>query len=50
MLIDRDDINKKNVMVFLPSAFHEGEIFFDFSLTVKAAPHECVIRTCQPKT
>ena len=22
---------------------------FDFSLTVKAAPHECVIRTSQPK-
>ena len=25
-------------------------VFFDFSLTVKAAPHECVIRTGQPKT
>ena len=23
-------------------------IFFDFLLTVKAAPHECVIRTGQP--
>ena len=23
-------------------------IFFDFSFTVKAAPHECVIRTGQP--
>ena len=23
-------------------------VFFDFSLTVKAAPHECVIRTSQP--
>ena len=23
-------------------------IFFDLSLTVKAAPHECVIRTGQP--
>ena len=22
--------------------------FFDFSLTVKAAPHECLIRTGQP--
>ena len=22
--------------------------FYDFSLTVKAAPHECVIRTGQP--
>ena len=26
------------------------EVFFNFSLTVKAAPHECVIRTGQPKT
>ena len=25
-------------------------VFFDFLLTVKAAPHECVIRTGQPKT
>ena len=24
------------------------EIFFDFFLSVKAAPHECVIRTGQP--
>ena len=23
-------------------------LFLDFSLTVKAAPHECVIRTGQP--
>ena len=23
-------------------------VFFDFSLTVNAAPHECVIRTGQP--
>ena len=23
-------------------------VLFDFSLTVKAAPHECVIRTSQP--
>ena len=23
-------------------------VLLDFSLTVKAAPHECVIRTCQP--
>ena len=23
-------------------------VFFDFSLTVKAAPYECVIRTGQP--
>ena len=26
------------------------KVIFDFSLTVKAAPHECVIRTGQPKT
>ena len=26
------------------------KVFFDFSLTVKAAPHECVIRTGQPLT
>ena len=25
-------------------------IFLDFSLTVKAAPHECEIRTKQPKS
>ena len=25
-------------------------ILLDFSLSVKAAPHECVIRTGQPKT
>ena len=23
-------------------------VFFDFSITVKAVPHECVIRTGQP--
>ena len=28
--------------------FHKLTVFFDFSLTVKAAPHECVIRTGQP--
>ena len=26
------------------------QLFFDFSLTVRAAPHECAIRTGQPKT
>ena len=26
----------------------EVNILLDFSLTVKAAPHECVIRTSQP--
>ena len=28
----------------------QEKVFFDVSLTVKAAPHECVIRTGQPKT
>ena len=27
-----------------------AKVFFDFSLNVKAAPRECVIRTGQPKT
>ena len=26
----------------------EFKVLLDFSLTVKAAPHECVIRTSQP--
>ena len=26
----------------------ETMVLLDFSLTVKAAPHECVIRTSQP--
>ena len=26
----------------------DANIFFEFSLTVMAAPHECVIRTGQP--
>ena len=31
------------------STYHElALILLDFSLTVKAAPHECVIRTSQP--
>ena len=25
------------------------QVLLDFSLTVKAVPHECVIRTSQPK-
>ena len=25
-----------------------ADVFFDFSLAVKAAPHECVIRTGRP--
>ena len=28
---------------------HIPEVIFDFSLTIKAAPHECVIRTGQPQ-
>ena len=30
------------------SCIFESTVLFDFSLTVKAAPHECVIRTGQP--
>ena len=29
---------------------YQVEVFFDFSLTVKAVPHECVIRTGQSQT
>ena len=28
--------------------YNVNRILLDFSLTVKAAPHECVIRTSQP--
>ena len=28
--------------------FYNIKVFFDFSLTVQAARHECVIRTGQP--
>ena len=31
-----------------PRETYFNMVFFDFSLTVKAAPHECVIRTGQP--
>ena len=37
---------KFNCRVHLTSRW----VVFDFSLTVKAAPHECVIRTGQPET
>ena len=30
------------------SCTEKREVLFDFSLTVKAAPHECVIGTGQP--
>ena len=30
------------------SSSHKPMVLLDFSLTVKAAPHECVIRTSQP--
>ena len=36
-----------NLMLFFFD-FASYSIFFDFSLTVKAAPHECVIRTSLP--
>ena len=38
---ERDDI----IILVRPSLEY---VFFDFSLTVKAAPHECVIWTGQP--
>ena len=31
-----------------PCTLRNRSVFFDLSLTVKAAPHECVIRTGQP--
>ena len=34
-----DDLSSSNV---------SSLVFFDFSITVKVAPHECVIRTRQP--
>ena len=37
-----DDDNTYDVRLF-----EEEMVFFDFSLTVKAAPHECIIRTGQ---
>ena len=41
----------ENVWKRLP-AIQEScmQLLLDFSLTVKAAPHECVIRTSQPQT
>ena len=38
------------VFIFMEHGRTYTLIFFDFSLTVKAAPHECVIRTGQPYT
>ena len=32
----------------MSSAFTSVFVLLDFALTVKAAPHECVIRTSQP--
>ena len=36
-------------LVLLALTLKSRVVFFDFSLTVKAAPHECVIRTGQPQ-
>ena len=33
----------------LISYYMNIQVLLDFSLTVKAAPHECVIRTSQPE-
>ena len=38
-------------LLYIVSLFFEqpkGELLYDFLSTVKAAPHECVIRTGQP--
>ena len=42
--------NERHVIKPLHKSFslHFGQILLDFSLTVEAAPHECVIRTSQP--
>ena len=40
----------KAIINILRSHIHYKAVLLDFSLTVKAAPHECVIRTGQPKT
>ena len=34
----------------LKACFEKVNILYDFLATVKAVPHECVIRTGQPKT
>ena len=41
------EINTAAEQAHLENLYEEGGIL-DFSLTVKAAPHECVIRTGQP--
>ena len=40
----------KAIINILRSHIQYKAVLLDFSLTVKAAPHECVIRTGQPKT
>ena len=35
-------------VLYLKLRYSCDKVFFVFSLTVKAAPHECVIRTNQP--
>ena len=35
-------------VAYMTWAPHDSIVLFDFSLTEKAAPHECVIRTGQP--
>ena len=42
MLVKYREIDRQHRRVYTVT------LFFDFSLTVKAAPHECVIRTGQP--
>ena len=40
-----NDVNVRGGKVIKPS--QEKLVLLDFSLTVKAAPHECEIRTCR---
>ena len=47
--ISADNISRLLVVIGVLRVYkREFSVFFDFSLSVKAAPHECVIRTSQP--
>ena len=41
-------VNDKDYCDYRLSDYNIIEVLFDFSLTVRVAPHECVIRTGQP--
>ena len=48
MFVNMIKRNNTNIVFQSELSFLSAFILFDFSLTVKAAPHECVIRTGQP--